>query len=161
KASTAARQRREQRTGEPGASATGGSSDPLAEVTGRELLAVLDEELHRLPERYRTPLVLCYLEGKTRDEAARQLGETLATLKRRLEQGRERLRIRLERRGVSLPAALTPICLTTAAIPHALATTTVQVARLAASGNTAAVPHHVARLTLAPVHSLTVGKWQA
>src|SRR5262249_27045717 len=66
--------------------------DPLAEITAREAQAVLDEELARLPERLRAPLVLCHLEGATRDEAARQLGCSLATLKRRLHKGREPLR---------------------------------------------------------------------
>ena len=53
--------------------------DPAAEVAGRELLGVLDAELNRLPEPYRLPLVLCGLEGKTRAEAARALGWSLAT----------------------------------------------------------------------------------
>ncbi|HEX5269160.1 MAG TPA: sigma-70 family RNA polymerase sigma factor, partial [Gemmataceae bacterium] len=89
-----------------GKAAPRGQSDPLAEVRGRELLAVLDEELARLPERLRSPLVLCYLEGKARDEAARQLGWSLGTLKRRLEQGRATLHARLGRRGLSLVALL-------------------------------------------------------
>ena len=50
------------------------SPDPLAEMTGRELVHVLDEELGRLPERYRQPLLLCGVQGLARDEAARQLG---------------------------------------------------------------------------------------
>src|SRR6266480_335314 len=73
--------------------------DLLETITGRELQAVLDEELARLAEKYRAPLVLCYLEGATRDEAARQLGWALGTLKSRMERGRELLRIRLARRG--------------------------------------------------------------
>src|SRR5262249_40077942 len=81
-------------------------ADPLAEVTGRELLAVFDEELQNLPEGERAALVLCYLEGKTRDEAARDAGCSESTLKRRLERGKERMRLRLARRGVALPAAL-------------------------------------------------------
>jgi RNA polymerase sigma factor (sigma-70 family) len=81
-------------------------SDPLAETTARELYAALDEELAKLAERYRAPIVLCYLEGRTQDEAARQLGMSLTTLKRRLEQGRAYLCRRLTRCGLSLPAAL-------------------------------------------------------
>jgi RNA polymerase sigma factor (sigma-70 family) len=80
--------------------------DPLDTLTGRELLAVLDEELNRLPEKYRTLLVLCYLEGVTRAQAVKQLGCALGTLKHRLERGRELLRVRLVKRGVALPAAL-------------------------------------------------------
>jgi RNA polymerase sigma factor (sigma-70 family) len=80
--------------------------DPLAELTGRELLAILDEEMQRLPDRYREPLVLCYLEGLTRDEAAQRLGCPLGTLKSRLERGKDLLGRALTRRGVGLGAAL-------------------------------------------------------
>jgi RNA polymerase sigma factor (sigma-70 family) len=82
------------------------SADLLAEMTARELLGALDEELSLLPQEYREPLVLCYLEGATRDEAAQRLGCPLGTLKGRLERGKERLRAALARRGLSLPAAL-------------------------------------------------------
>jgi RNA polymerase sigma factor (sigma-70 family) len=81
-------------------------ADPLDVATGRELCAALDEEIARLPARCRSPLVLCCLEAVTRDEAARQLGWSLGTLKRRLERGRSLLRLRLERRGFTVPAAL-------------------------------------------------------
>jgi RNA polymerase sigma factor (sigma-70 family) len=82
------------------------AADPLAEITGRELLGVLDAELQALGERQRAPLVLCYLEGHTCDEAARRLGCSARTLKRWLDQGRRSLARRLARRGLSLPAAL-------------------------------------------------------
>src|SRR5947209_4107709 len=75
--------------------------DPAAQLVWREVRQALDEELQRLPERLRSPLLMCYLSGLTRDEAAKQLGWTLGTLKRRLEEGRKALRIRLERRGIA------------------------------------------------------------
>ncbi len=65
---------------------------------------ILHAEIDRLPERYRGPIVLCDLEGFTNEEAAAQLGCPVGTIKSRLARARERLRLRLTRRGV-LPAA--------------------------------------------------------
>jgi RNA polymerase sigma factor (sigma-70 family) len=80
--------------------------DPLSCVTGRELLAALDDELARLPEEYRLPVMLCCLEGLSREEAARRLGWTPGSVKARLERGRKRLRRRLARRGLALSLVL-------------------------------------------------------
>ncbi len=74
---------------------------PEARLVWQEVRQALDEELQRLPERLRSPLLLCYLSGLTRDEAAKQLGWPLGTLKRRLEEGRKALRVRLARRGIA------------------------------------------------------------
>jgi RNA polymerase sigma factor (sigma-70 family) len=63
--------------------------------------AILHEELVRLPEKYRTAVVLCDLEGLTQEQAARQLGWPDGTVRSRLARGRERLRERLTRRGMA------------------------------------------------------------
>lgn len=80
-------------------------ADDLSRVEWREVRRLLDDELNRLPDRWRSPLVLCYLDGLTRDEAARRLGWSLRTLHRRLDEGRQRLKARLTRRGLG-PAVL-------------------------------------------------------
>ena len=107
-------------------------SDPLACVAWQDVRRVLDEELDRLSEKYRTPLVLCLLDGCTRDEAADRIGVSLNTLKRRLEAGRVQLRARLLRRGVA-PVALAAGVLgpdgLRAAVPNELVSATVRLAR--------------------------------
>jgi RNA polymerase sigma factor (sigma-70 family) len=86
--------------------------EPVDQVSGRELLAALDEELDRLPPRYREPLVLCYLEGLTRDEVATRLGVPAATVKTQLERGRKKLGDALVRRGFGLGAGLLALAIT-------------------------------------------------
>jgi RNA polymerase sigma factor (sigma-70 family) len=80
--------------------------DPLAELTAREALQILEVEVQRLPKAYRLPVVLCCLHGVTQEEAARQLGWTPGSLKGRLERGRKHLHERLARRGLGLASAL-------------------------------------------------------
>src|SRR5436305_3139248 len=76
------------------------------DVSWREVRAVLDAEIRRLPERLQSPILLCYVQGKTRDEAAAELGWSVGTLRGRLDRGRELLRSRLARRGLALSAGL-------------------------------------------------------
>ncbi|HEY7315775.1 MAG TPA: sigma-70 family RNA polymerase sigma factor [Gemmataceae bacterium] len=82
------------------------------DLSWRDVRGLIDEELSCLPEKWRLPLVLCFLEGQTQGEAARCLGWSRGTLKRRLERGRDRLRLRLTRRGVTLGAGLLTAALT-------------------------------------------------
>ena len=82
----------------------------LGQLPSDDIRPVVHEEVNRLPEKYRTPVVLCYLEGKTQDEAAKDLGCTKGVLKGRLERARTLLRKRLLRRGLTLSAgALTAV----------------------------------------------------
>jgi RNA polymerase sigma factor (sigma-70 family) len=85
------------------AEATGPSLDGSFELDVRPLL---HEELARLPGKYREPIVLCHLEGKSHEEAARLLSWPVGTLSGRLSRGRQILKARLERRGVSVPSAM-------------------------------------------------------
>jgi RNA polymerase sigma factor (sigma-70 family) len=121
--------------------------DPLAELTARDLLRVLEEEVQRLPEAYRLPVVLCCLEGLSQEEAARRLCWTAGAVKGRLERGRRRLRERLARRGLALSAALA----------------VVEVTHVGAAGVPAlpaAAPARVLALAEGALRSSTAGKWQ-
>jgi RNA polymerase sigma factor (sigma-70 family) len=79
---------------------------PAPDPAFEDLAPVLHEEIGRLPDKYRMPFVLCYLDGKTNEEAARELGCPSGTVFSRLSRARERLRDRLRRRGLVLTPAL-------------------------------------------------------
>jgi RNA polymerase sigma factor (sigma-70 family) len=92
-----------------------------AEQAWHELHAILDEEIGKLPASLSGPILLCYFDGRTQDEAARQLALSVPTLRRRLDKGRKLLRIRLERRGVAPALALTALAVSRKAISAATA----------------------------------------
>ena len=108
---------------------------------GDELGRALQEEIGRMPERYRAAAVLCYLEGRTYDEAARLLGCPVGTIKSRLATAREKLRKGLNRRGLGPPAGILGSMLAaeaaTAAMPRGLVEATVRSASWLATGRNA------------------------
>jgi RNA polymerase sigma factor (sigma-70 family) len=114
---------------------------PRAESSLCELAAVVDEELRRLPAKYRDPLLLHYLEGVTAEMAARQLGLSRGTFYNRLNRGRELLRERLSRQGLSLAAPLLA-----AALAHEAEAAAPSLIQAALRGATESVPERVATL---------------
>jgi RNA polymerase sigma factor (sigma-70 family) len=82
------------------------AEDPAGAAAGRELARLLDDEIARLPERFRLPFILCELGGRSRAEAAAELNCPVGTVESRLHRARARLRTRLKRRGLGLPAGL-------------------------------------------------------
>jgi RNA polymerase sigma factor (sigma-70 family) len=121
---------------------------PRTEPRTDDLREVLDLELERLPEKYRAPLVLCDLEGRTRAEAARQLGLPQGTVASRLARGRSLLTRRLSRHGPLLSAPVLALALSevASAVPAPLVSSTVQAAVLVGAGQVAAVATSAAAL---------------
>jgi RNA polymerase sigma factor (sigma-70 family) len=114
RAAAARRQRRERALAED-VPAVGAPGDAV----WRDLRPVLDEEVSRLPDKYRAAVVLCYLEGLSDAEAARRLACPRGTVHSRLARARQRLQRRLSRRGVGLPAGLLTAALAAHAAPAA------------------------------------------
>jgi len=79
---------------------------PAEDLAWRELGIVIDKEIQKLPEKLRVPFVICYLQGKTNEQAAEELGCPKGTVLSRLSRARERLRKRLSRRGLVLSAGI-------------------------------------------------------
>jgi RNA polymerase sigma factor (sigma-70 family) len=119
---------------------------------GQEALGILDEELNQLPERYRILIVLCYLEGKTHEEAASIIGCPRGSMAWRLERARSLLRKRLAHRGLALASGLPALLLFAqtaqlAALPGQLAEATTRAAVAYAANGAPAVSTHLAALT--------------
>ncbi len=130
RSSESRRKRHERRVAET-ASSSGNHASPS------DWEGVLHEEVNRLPDRYRQPLVLCYLEALTGEEAAKRLDWPLGTVRSRLARGRERLRVRLTRRGLAPATGLATIGAAESAlaqVPSALAKTTILAAQRMVAG---------------------------
>jgi RNA polymerase sigma factor (sigma-70 family) len=135
------------------------------EDTHDDLGPVIHEELDRIPERHRSVLVLCCLEGLTQHQAAQQLGLPLGTVQSRLARGRERLRARLERRGLNPASAVLALPLSTEAahvvLPATLTHSTVRLALTIGAARAlaiAVVPVAVMNLAKGVVRTMFVKK---
>jgi RNA polymerase sigma factor (sigma-70 family) len=133
---------------------------PAEDVGQLESFALFDEELARLPERFREPLILCYLDGLTHEETARRLSLRPRTLKARLERGRALLRKALERRGMAgstiaglfaSPAGTTlPAVLAGSAVRHAALFATRSAAAEEIPASVLALAHNALSTVLLP-----------
>lgn len=137
-----------------GRNVIGPEINPLERLSDQHAVTVLIEELRALPERFQSPLVLCYLEGLSRSAAAEVLDCTTVAVKGRLARGRRMLRQRLARRGVALSVAAAAAATGVAAAKPVVASTTLGTATASAassfvstgSGGTAAIVPHVSSL---------------
>ena len=139
------------------------SADGMEELLWRDLRPIIDEEVNHLPEKWRATVVLCFMEGMSYADAADHLKCSKGAVALRLEQARDRLRKRLQRRGLALTVGMVPALLTPdrtgVPVPPALANATAQAAWLwTAAGRAAgAVPTSIATLTEAGLPALSWG----
>jgi RNA polymerase sigma factor (sigma-70 family) len=137
----------------------------LEQVRWTALPPLLDQELSRLPDKYRAVVVLCDLDGKSRKDAARQLAVPAGTVASRLATGRAMLAKRLALRGVGLPGGALAVVLSenaaSAGMPTAVVTSTIQAAKLFAAGHAAAagaISPKVAALTEGMLNIMLLSK---
>jgi RNA polymerase sigma factor (sigma-70 family) len=164
-----ARQRASRRSEREREAVTQSASNSDSELESRELRRVLDEELQSLPEKYRAPLVLCYLEGMTNEEAARMLGWPSGSMSYRLARGRELLRERMESRlagfSILLPGIWLAEHLQPAVVSPLLVTTTVQAATTVVGAKIAAaaclISASIRELRDATLRSLEPSRWSS
>jgi RNA polymerase sigma factor (sigma-70 family) len=144
------------------------TTEAPADETWEDLLPLLDEELNRLPDKYRVPVVLCELEGRTRREVARQLKVPEGTVSSRLATARNLLARRLARYGLAVSGGALAAALSertaSAGVTGGLAASTARVAVLAAAGETlaaGAVPARVVTLAEGVVKTMFLMKLRA
>ena len=137
------------------------SANPSEEVAWREVRDVLNEEIERLPERYRTPFVLFYLDAHSQTEIARQLDLKEGTVWSRLARARRQLQTKLARRGIEIGAALSAAAVADAACEPVLlgllAARTIRAVTSAGAAMTG-IPPEVTRLVHASLRSLAATK---
>ncbi|SIO60421.1 RNA polymerase sigma factor, sigma-70 family [Singulisphaera sp. GP187] len=162
KAGNERRRRREAEAAMSGAKVAADAGGRELTPSVREEIETLHEEIDRLPERYRTAIVLCDLQGLTHEEAARRLGRPVGTVSARISRARDRLKGRLSRRGVALPGGVLATAVATgqaSAMPAALAGSTTKIAMSVSMGLTAGtVPASVAALSQGVIKTMFLTK---
>ena len=137
------------------------------DITLREACSVLDAELSKLPEKWRQPLILCYLEGRTQDEAAEQLGCSPRTVRRRLEEAKNTLSNRLNEQGIAWTIALSTVlineCTASAALPPNVVVSTVDAASAIIAGEPliTIVSPNVSKLTRGVINTMFLNQFKS